>query len=53
MVLLTAGKKGPLANLGWRADMLCGVVIERTKTSIKVAFETAPEKDELECDTWR
>lgn len=53
MVLLTPGKKGPLANKGWRKDMLCGVVIERSKTWIKVAFDTAPDKDELNCEEWR
>lgn len=58
MVLLTPGKKGPLANtantmMGWREDMLCGVVIERSKTWIKVAFDTAPDKDELNCEEWR
>lgn len=59
MVLVTPGKKGPLTlcnnsgEPGWRSDMLIGVVIERTRTSIKVAFDTAPEKDELDSETWR
>jgi hypothetical protein len=53
MVLLTPGSKGPLANGDWRDDMLSGVVIERTRSSIKVAFDTAPERDELESETWR
>lgn len=51
--MLTPGSKGPLANMGWREDMLSGVVIECTRTSIKVAFDTAPEKYELESEAWR
>lgn len=53
MVLLTPGSKGPLANRGWREDMMSGVVIERTRTSVKVAFDTAPERYELESESWR
>jgi len=53
MVLVTSGKKGPLAGGDWVDDMLCGVVIERSKTWVKVAFETAPDNDELESETWR
>ncbi len=53
MVLVTPGKKGPLGNMGWRGDMLCGVVIERSKTWIKVAFDTAPDRDELDSESWR
>jgi hypothetical protein len=57
VVLLTSGRRGPLASsngaAGWREDMLCGVVIERAKTWVKVAFDTAPDREELEEDTWR
>lgn len=53
MVLMTPGKKGPLASGGWSPDMLCGVVIERSRTWIKVAFDTAPDRDELQSEDWR
>lgn len=53
MVLLTLGKKGPLVGRAWAPDMLCGVVIERSKTWVKVAFDAAPDRSELESETWR
>lgn len=54
MVLLTAGKGGPLVGGGWDENMMYGVVTERSRNWIKVAFETGPDKSELQdCDTWR
>jgi hypothetical protein len=54
MVLLTGSKQGPLVDGGWDPDMMHGVVTERSKHWIKVAFETGPDKAELQaCDTWR
>jgi hypothetical protein len=55
VVLLTSGRQGPLENKasGWREDMMCGVVIERAQAWIKVAFDTAPDKEELEEEAWR
>jgi hypothetical protein len=54
MVLLTGSKHGPLVRGGWDKDMMYGVVTERSQRWIKVAFETGPNKFELQsCDTWR
>jgi hypothetical protein len=53
MLLLTPGKQGPLRGGGWCEDMLTGVVVERTKTSIKVAFDAAPDTYEMDEEEWR
>lgn len=53
-MLLTSSKRGPLADGGWDEDMMYGVVTERSKYWIKVAYETGPDKGELQhCDSWR
>jgi hypothetical protein len=54
MVLLTGSKRGPLVSGDWAEDMMYGVVTERSQRWIKVAFDTGPDKEDLQvCDTWR
>lgn len=54
MVLLTDNSSGPLVDGSWYEGIMYGVVTERSRTWIKVAFESGPTRDELNLtDTWR
>lgn len=54
MILLTPNKSGPLVGGGWYEETMYGVVTERARNWIKVAFEAGPTRDELRhTTTWR
>lgn len=54
MVLLTPAEHGPLVSGNWCEATLYGVVTERARHWIKVAFRQAPSEEELwNTEPWR